>query len=387
VLTARLIEDLPALEELREEWDELAVLAALPLMAPAWILPWLRRLAPSGAEPRVVAVYEDDQMVGIAPFYTVRDGSRGRVDYRLPGIELGARLAPLARPGREWEVAEAIAGALREAEHRPDVLALAPTELASPWLMALREGWPGRLRPRAFTYDVQEAPIVSLHAESFDEWLSTRSAKFRRNMRRLGRMFVDEGGTMRLSDAGTLGGDVASLSRLHATRWEGKGGHSRLVALGGRFDAMLADVGHALLIDDPRRFRLRLLEIAGETVCAEVSIAGGGEIVGFNNGWDERYKRLSPPLLALLHDIEEGFAHGDRRLQLGWGGNMYKQRFANGNDPVAWSLLLAPGRRLPLTLASVGGLLGSSWLRGSGKRLLSESQLDRLRPLAGRLPR
>lgn len=192
---------------------------------------------------------------------------------------------------------------------------------------------------------------------------------------------------MRLSTAETLRDDVETFARLHKARWEGRG-HSRLAALGGRLDAMLYDAGQALLAgDSSARFQLRLLEIAGEPICADVSIAAGGEIVGFNNGWDQRFKRMSPPLLALLHDVEEGFAREDRRLQLGWGGNMYKQRFANGNDPVAWNLLLLPGPRLPLTLARNGPLLASSWLRTSGKRILTQSQMDRLRPLTSHLPR
>jgi CelD/BcsL family acetyltransferase involved in cellulose biosynthesis len=379
--------ELGALEELAPAWDALALAGSAPMSSPAWMLAWWRHLVPEHGELRTLIVRDRGEAIGIAPFYFTPPGRGEPLTYRLLAADISTSVSPLARPGREWEVAEAIAGALCEAEHRPDLLALAPMPLASPWTAALHERWPGRVRPRAFRYDVAEAPIVSLHEQSFVAWLATRSAKFRTKMRRLQRLFASEGGTMRLSDADTLGADIATFARLHTTRWEGKQGDSRLVALGSRFEAMLDDVGHALLTDDPQRFRLRLLEIAGETICAEVSIAGGGEIVGFNNGWDERFKRMSPPLLALLYDIEEGFACGDRRLQLGWGGNMYKQRFANGNDPVAWSLLLLPGRRLPLALAHAGPLLVSSWLRGSGKRMLTQRQISRLRPLTSRLPR
>lgn len=381
------IVDLGALERVAPAWDALALAGGAPLSTPAWMLAWWRHLAPEHSELRALVVRDRDEPIGIAPFFFTPPRRGQPLTYRLLAADISTSVSPLAKPGREWEVAAAIAGALCAAEHRPDLLALAPMALASPWLTALRERWPGRVRPRAFTYELQEAPTVTLHEESFAAWLSTRSAKFRTKMRRLARLFASEGGTSRLSDTGTLAGDLASFARLHSSRWEGKGGHSRLVALGARLQEMLHDVGSASLREDPRRFRLRLLEVAGEAICAEVSIAAGGEIVGFNNGWDERFKRLSPPLLALLHDIEDGFAHGDRRLQLGWGGNMYKERFANGNDPVAWSLMLAPGPRAALALAHAGPLLGSSWLRGSGKRLLSKGQLDRLRPLARRLPR
>jgi CelD/BcsL family acetyltransferase involved in cellulose biosynthesis len=176
-------------------------------------------------------------------------------------------------------------------------------------------------------------------------------------------------------------------------RWEGRG-HSRLSALGDRLKGTLLDAAQALS-DDKRanandtgpRFRLRIMEVAGEAICADISIAGGGEIVGFNMGWDERFKRLSPALLAFLYKIRDGFDYGDRCVQLGWGGHTYKLRFANGDTPVAWNLLLPPGPRLPLALAQIAPLATSAWAREKGKRLLTPEQIDRLRPLAVRMPR
>jgi CelD/BcsL family acetyltransferase involved in cellulose biosynthesis len=439
VVRCETVLDLPSLERLQPEWDALAVASSLPMASPGWMLPWWRHLAPAGAELRVVTVHDRERLVGIAPFFLAPPLRREPRTYRLLAAEVSTSVAPLAAPGREWEVAGAIAETLAEPEHRPDLLALEPMPLASPWLMALRERWPGAVRPWGWRYDVQSAPIVSLHDESFDAWLATRSAKFRTSMRRLQRLFDAAGGAMRLSTSETLAQDLEAFQRLHAARWAGLG-QSRFVALGEPFAEMLRDAGSALLaIGDPAsdagsallaagdpisdagsalpatgdpasdageprahsrqaaglaskpasgpRFQLRLLEIAGEAICADVSIVGGGEIVGFNNGWDERFKRMSPPLLAFMYDVEEGFARGYRRLQLGWGGNMYKQRFANGDDPVAWSLLLMPGARAPLTLARAGPLLAASWLRASAKRMLTPRQLERLRPLAARLPR
>ena len=225
------IVELGALERIAPAWDALALATAAPMNAPSWMLAWWRHLAPEHSELRALVVYDGEESIGIAPFYFNRPRRGEPLTYRLLAADISTSVSPLAKPGREWEVAEAIAGALGTAEHRPDLLALAPMALASPWPAALRERWPGRTKPRAFTYELQEAPIVSLHEESFAAWLSTRSAKFRTKMRRLQRLFASEGGATRLSDTGTLGEDVASFARLHSSRWEGKGGHSRLVAL------------------------------------------------------------------------------------------------------------------------------------------------------------
>src|SRR4029077_7831622 len=180
----------------------------------------LRPLRPAAPEPRVVAVHERDELVGIAPFYVVRDGSRGRIDYRLPGIELGARLAPLARPGREWEVAEAIAHTLAAAaDPRPDLVALESVPPASCWLTALGDQWPSRIRPFVRIYHLHGSPTVSLNEGTFESWLAGRSASFRKNCRRRGRMLAAEGGTLRLGSLQTLPGDIETLLALHTERW------------------------------------------------------------------------------------------------------------------------------------------------------------------------
>src|ERR1700729_592399 len=356
MITSHIIEDLPGAEQLSPEWDALARVNALPMDSPAWMLAWWRHQAPPGARLRIVAVHDGNHLIGLAPLYcNPRERGRPTV-YRLLAADFSTSVSPVAAPNRAWEVAEAIGCALGESDPHPDLLALEPMPLASPWTVALRDRWPGSLRPLALRYDLQSMPVVSLHDDSFDAWLAGRSAKFLSSMRRLERLCADEGGTMRLSTTQTLREDVESFARLHAMRWEGRG-QSRLSALGDRLRETLLDTGHALLNDkhsnpseEGPRFRLRIMEIAGETICADISIAGGREIVGFNMGWDERFKRMSPALLAFLYKIRDGFDYGDHRVQLGWGGHSYKLRFANGNAPITWNLVLPAGPRPPIAL-------------------------------------
>jgi CelD/BcsL family acetyltransferase involved in cellulose biosynthesis len=383
MIDVSLIDDLSALEQLTPEWDALAVAAAMPMSAPAWMLAWWRHQRPPGGRLSAVAVREGKRLIGLAPLYAT-PGRRGAPQtLRLLAADFSTSVSPLALPGREWTVAGAIDRALAHMRPRPAALALAPMRLASPWPLALRERWPGPLQPPVFRYDLQSAPVVTLSGGSFDSWLAGRSSKFRASMRRSERLFADAGGSMRLSTAQTLREDVQAFARLHAMRWEGRG-HSRLAALGERLTQTLLEAGAALA---PSRFRLRVMEVGGEPICADISIAAGGEVLGFNTGWDERFKRISPALLAFLYKIRDGFEHGDRRVQLGWGGHSYKLRFADGDDPVAWGTLLVPGRGLPLALARAAPLLGSAWIRASGKRLLSPAQIDRVRPLARLMPR
>jgi CelD/BcsL family acetyltransferase involved in cellulose biosynthesis len=380
--TTQLIHDTPTLTALAPEWEALADTCALPGMTAPWVLAWLRHVAPADVTPRVVVVRDNDTLIGVAPFYTVA-GGRGRRDYRLVSVEFSNRLAPLALPGREQEVAEAIARSLASATPSPDLIALESGPPDAPWLSALREHWPGRVRPLTFTYNTKSCPNVSLAAGSFDKWFADKSSNFRSQMRRARRQFEAAGGTVRMAVPATLPADIDAFVRLHTSRWEGRG-KSSLAALGERLSTMLNDVGETLLQQDGR-FRLQIMEIEGRPISAQLFIAAGGQVIYFNGGWDEQFAHLKPAMLAILIAIEEAFALGDKCLDLGSGAVQYKLRFADGDDPVCWRVLMVPSPRLPLTFASMIPTFTSRWTRVTAKRVLSPKQIGRLRNLRRRL--
>ncbi|HEX4805297.1 MAG TPA: GNAT family N-acetyltransferase [Conexibacter sp.] len=381
MLDAELISDLESLAALAEDWDALAVADGLPQMSPAWVLAWWRHVAPEGAVPRGVAAREGGRLVGFAPFYVVPGGG-GRLDYRLPGIEIAARLAPLAAPDREWEVAEAIGRALADAAPRPDALLFEGTAVDGQWQTALRERWPGALRPPLWRTHVDGSPFVSLREGSFEAWMAARSSNFRQQMRRMRRRFEQAGGSARVATRATLADDAAAFVRLHASRWDGRG-HSNLVDLGERFAAMIVDAGERLL--DDGRLTLRMLDLDGEPVCAQLFLEAGGTELFVNGGWDERHAALKPSLLCLLGAVEDAFARGRRRLDLGVGEQSYKLRFADGDAPLEWALLLAPGARLPLSAARSSRAVARSRARAAALRGLPPERIARLRGLQRRL--
>jgi CelD/BcsL family acetyltransferase involved in cellulose biosynthesis len=380
VPAAELIVDLAGLERIAPAWDALAVAQAQPCSAPAWMLAWWRHVAPSGAQLRAVAVREGDELIGVVPLCAEPGTSRLRL--LASAEDFSPSLTPLAAPGRVDDVAAAAAALLARERPRAAELELGPIPVAAPWTAALRARWPGRPRPLRFRRDVQEAASIALHDGSLDAWLAARDYRFRKNARRSRRLFEDAGGTSRWTTAQTLDADVEAFVRLHAARWEGIG-DSRLVALGERLAPFLRELAHALL--PAERFRMLVLELDGETICADLWIAAGGEVAGINTGWDERHRRLSPPTVASLLAIEDCLARGERRVQLGFGRLDYKRAWANGSERVAWDRLLLPGRALPRTLARNAPAIASRWLRTAAKRALPPQQADRLRALRDRL--
>jgi CelD/BcsL family acetyltransferase involved in cellulose biosynthesis len=382
VLETELIDDPAALEALAPAWDALAVANRQPLAAPAWMLGIWRHLPPQNGLLRAVVVRDGDELVGIAPCFA-NCGRRARVDYSLLSGAM-PRVSPLAVPGREWEVAEALAGALAQADPLPDVIALESAPLASHWPLALREGWPGRVRPTARQYFVQPSLTTVLSGDSFDDWLATKSSNFRGQIRRARRQFEAAGGSVRLSTPATLRDDLAAFMRLHASRWDGLG-ESAIVARAEGWAALYEQIGREQL--DGGRLRLVLLEIDGEPISAQTFAAAGGEAIHLNGGWDERHAKLKPSLLGILAGLEDALVRGDERLDLGPGDQPYKARIADGNDPVAWTMLVVPRPRMALTLARVAPTLARIAVRDAAKRALSDEQTDRLRELRGRLRR
>jgi CelD/BcsL family acetyltransferase involved in cellulose biosynthesis len=376
-----LVTDVESLDALVPEWDALAAVNGLPQLSPAWVLAWWHHIAPHGATPRTVVVRDGGQLIGLAPFYCEPTGG-GRRDFRLPGIEIAARLAPLALHGREWDVAATLGGALCATAPRPDALRFEGIPIEGQWLTALRDGWPGPLRPPQRLMNLDGNPLMSMREPSFEDWLAGRSANFRQQMRRLRRRFADAGGVSRVASRATLADDAAALMRLHALRWGGRG-HSNLVDLGERFSAFVSELGEGLL--DEQRFALRILELDGEPICAQLFVRAGGTTLFVNGGWDERHAALKPSMLCLLDAVEEAFALGVERFDLGVGVQSYKLRFADGSAQLAWGVLLSPGARFPLTAARTAPALAQARLRDGARRLLPERQAERLRSMRQRL--
>jgi CelD/BcsL family acetyltransferase involved in cellulose biosynthesis len=229
------------LEDLRGDWDALAVACGQPMSSPAWLLAWLRHAAGSDVAIRIVVVREDGVVRGIAPFFVHRHG--GRIDYRLMG-QAYPRTSPLAAPGEEGRVAASISRALSQASPLP-----------------------------------------------------------------------------------------------------------------------------------------------GPAIAVQLCASAGGETMLLNTGWDESFGHHSPVALLSVYALEDALARGDRRIDLAPGTQAYKQRFADADYPVAWSLLMVPSRRLPMTFARTLPMIASRRSRDLAKDVLPGGAIARLRTVRARIQR
>jgi len=340
LLRTELIEELDRLILFEQPWRELAHTCSCPAALPGWQLAWWRHVAPKGALLRAVAVFEnDDRLVGLAPFF-VNPGRR--VDYRLLGAGITHRLSPLAAPGREREIAALVGRTLADSSPRPDLIAFEGIDATSPWPQIFVESWPGRFKPWRYSASTHPAPVLELEG-SFEEWLASRSRKLREELRRTSRHLESNDGTILMAQ-----GDVAvrealeAFIRLYASRWE-----RNRSGFGQEIEEMLIDATRSLAARG--EIDIWTLRADGQIRGVNIVLTAGGELMGFRSAFDPRLSKLGPGLLMLRTVIEEAFASGARRLDLGVGAEPYKLRLATGDAPITWTGIVPRTRRYPLT--------------------------------------
>lgn len=336
-LTTEVLDSPEAALECTQAWDRLAVTQGRPYSAPAWGLAWWRHLRGPDDELCVIAVRDGSNLIGIAPMYATSPRG-GYAEYRMLGSAHAAKLVPLVAPGRERDVAAAITTALRARKPKPGLVTFANLETDSPWQSLLSEEWPGRGAWSVYRYTTP-APSVTLNAEDFDAWLTSRSSNFRQQMRRSRTKLENAGATFRASaNLEDVNHDLETFAALHLERWEQRGGSA---VVGEGTVAMLQDVAAELHASS--RFRIWNIDAQDKTICSLVFLNAGATVGWWLGGWDEEWAKQRPGLVGLMHAIEEAFEQGASCFDLGAGSQQYKYRFADSESLLTQTQIVAPG--------------------------------------------
>lgn len=371
-----IVEDAADLEAIRPGWDALAVAAGRPYCAPAWMLAWWQHRRSGDARLRAVVLRDAAGLLAVAPFFA-QVGRLGLTEYRLLGAGFSHRIGVVCRAGEEQRAAVALGSALRTVDPRPSSVVWEGVDARDAWPERTASAMRAPLGTAVRTDLRLGAPTLRLPDGTFDAWFGATTKKFRQGMRRDRRALERAGGHVRRSlHPHELDRDIATLARLHAARWAHRGGAD---VLDRRGCAVLAAAGAELLARD--RFRLYIAELEGTAIGAVLLIAAGGSVAFWAGGMDDAHGTLSPARLALLSAVEECFARGDRRLDLGGGTDAYKRRFANADEPLLWRTVFPRGPRYPLTRAQLLPKHAYQEARSVARRLPPERQAQLKRVL------
>jgi CelD/BcsL family acetyltransferase involved in cellulose biosynthesis len=316
-------------------WDALAERLGRPYSAPSWVVPWHRHVA-CEAELRCVVVEEGDGVIGVAPFSGSREN--GVRTYRMTSASGGGTpKQPLAVPGCEATVATEMARCLSGLRSRPHLVAIDGLPVSGPWRRALVDAW----QPQSRVYDEFTRPLtwIDVSVGSVDGWLDTKGTSFRKNVKRLGRRLGERGADFSVStEPADLDAAIDAFAALHDAQWGRRGGSAVMTRSS---PAMLRDVGQHL--DGTSRFWIATIEVEGRTIAAEVFVRAGAVAVDWLGGFDNAWARFSPGLLVMMAGMVHAIAVGATTVELGAGRQPFKYRLADGEEDLAWVLVVPPG--------------------------------------------
>ena len=327
---------LDGVDEARAEWGTLAAASSNPFLTAEWCEAWLAHIG-AGFDLRLFAGSRDDgTLLAIVPLVV----TRGRYvrKARFVGFGPSNELGPIARP----EDSEAAGELLRQA--------LAATR--RDWDVFLGEYLPGRgwaERVGGTVVARVASPVVRGSWDGWDDYLASRSANFRQELRRKERRLAERGLAFRaVTEASELDAGLDVLFELHRARWGERA--SRWFAGREAFQRAFSRV--AL---DRGWLRLDVLELDGRPVAAYNGFRFGAEEWSYQFGRDPAEDASSVGLVIAAHAIRRALEEGAEVFRLGPGAQRYKIRFATdelGLETIGrarglrgWASLLAARRR------------------------------------------
>jgi CelD/BcsL family acetyltransferase involved in cellulose biosynthesis len=342
-----------SLESVLPEWEELfrADPEATPFMSPEWARAWWPTWGGSG-RPWIVAVRENGQLVGLAPFILRRRGPL-RVLGR-PGSHPSQDV--LARPRLRPDVAGAVTAEIASRRKEWDLLAISSFPEDSAIERSMRQRGLHVRQRRTATYPRIELP------GSFDEYLESLPRKRRKDLRRhLRRLDDGELEIRQVTEPAAIGAAIERWQALKLSWWEAKeDAEVHAGQRGPRYVGFLRDL--MLLMIPAGLGEVWELRHSGQVVGVEVSVLDRRTFYSWQGGYDLGVAHLGPGKVAIGEGIRVSIGAGRRYYDLMRGGESYKYWYGS-RDRESHSLLVGNGRlKSRAALLAIGPL---ERLRGS----------------------
>jgi CelD/BcsL family acetyltransferase involved in cellulose biosynthesis len=234
---------------------------------------------------------------------------------RFAGFGAANELGPVCAPADRDEAAAALRRVL--AETRPT------------WDLFVGEylpgdGWEDRLGAQRVS--VESSPVIRLLPGGWEEYLASRSASFRQELRRKERRLAEQGFRFRtVQQEAELGPALDTLFALNRLRWgsEASPWFAGFEAFHREFAAVALERGW---------LRLRLVENDEGAIAVNHSFRFGAAEWGYQIGRDPADRTSSAGPILFAHSVREAIAEGATTFNLGPGRQSYKARLAT-EDP------------------------------------------------------
>jgi CelD/BcsL family acetyltransferase involved in cellulose biosynthesis len=318
------ITDWSAAEALRAGWEALLQERSATIFQTwEWMTSWWHAYG-RGCELCLLAFYDGEQLVALAPLYyhgPTHALRRRPRSLRLIGDRTGdsANLDMLYVATRHAEVSLAFVDWLRAHRHTWDSFEMEGVPTESVLLSTLR----AQLSNAGWLHRGRESPhlIIALPA-TWEELVGRLSRLGRRNIRharrQLNKKFKVK--AYRCETVKELRYFLDALYRMHTERWQVVS-HKGVFRSPARL-AFYEAVSESLLLSGKLYFWL--LELDGHRVSAQFSLRFGRTITAVQTGWNPAFAPYSVGQVMWSHVLESAIGEGYSVLDLGEGDNPYK---------------------------------------------------------------
>lgn len=346
------IRDAAAFERMRGDWNHLLQASASDclFLSWEWLFTWWRNLA-GDRRLSILAVYDDEELIGLAPFVVSRASAAFGHPFPV-GEFLGSGYAGsdyldvIARRGLEPQVAQALAAHLR-GERAVFKWTNMRSEASAGALGdgLARSGW------SVERTEVNVCPYIALSGRTWDSYLSSLGSEhrynFQRKWKRLCRDFTVR--YERVWSGHECCAAVVRMIELHQMRWCNRGESdafhtSELVAFHREFAPLALDCGW---------LRLHELRADDRVIASLYGFLYGGRFYFYQSGLDPAYEKYSPGLIAMGLAIRNAIGEGAREYDLLHGAEPYKFHWGAESRPLIRLELFPPGFAGRVSQASV----------------------------------
>jgi CelD/BcsL family acetyltransferase involved in cellulose biosynthesis len=339
-LSVSVLRDLTELERLRGEWEQLLERSRghHTALTPTWLIAWWRVFGPEGGRRlRALVVRDGRELVGLLLLVARRSVYRRilpmqRLEILASGEDqkdeiYSEYLGPIARAGREVEVAAALARHLDDDRDSWHEIVLTALDEQSPVVRALPPafGAHGLACERQFN---AKCPFIAL-PKRWDDYLAALSSDNRYMVRRSLRDFERWAGKRWTIEIATTHEDLARgkaiLQRLHEHRWNSGG-------IAGAFSSTLFSRFHDLVMPellDRGELDLRWLVVDGAPIAASYCVVRDNRLYYVQGGRaTDVPKGVRPGIVLHLHTIRAAIEAGRLEYDFLGGDARYKDQLA-----------------------------------------------------------
>jgi CelD/BcsL family acetyltransferase involved in cellulose biosynthesis len=338
LVTADVIVDASACDQLLQEWDELLASSGshTPFLKSGWIDCW-RRYAIRGQSLHVIAVREQGRLVAIAPLMRVRSSFSlaDRLEFLGTG-PAGSDYLDVIVQGEATENVMAALAATIHARGFPLYLDHAPpsSNAARLAIELQRIGW------TALHDSPDVCPYIDLSGHTWDSYLAGVGSAHRANVRRRIRAVESSfDSKFALVNSHSDRRDALDqLVRFSEDRWQTRGGTTAFP------DPEMIAFHHAVTRQAMSEDWLRLYTLTLDGVIAAVmyGFAVNNRFYFYQHGFDPGYARYSLGIVLMAMTIRAAIESGMREFDMLYGHEAYKSLWTQQQRPLSRIQLFPP---------------------------------------------